>query len=419
VLNWLSLSFKSYSSFQSGYRKFHSVETALLKIQNDLLLNIDSKRVTALIQLDMSAAFDTVDHSILLHRLSLNFGLSNSALEFLSSYLSNRSQFVKIGSSCSDISPLLMGVPQGSILGPLLFSLYTTPLSYLFDSSSISYHLYADDTQIYLSFSSDNDAFSLGYLSSTLGLVYQWLSANCLCVNPSKTEYVLVGTWQQCAKINNAALDFNSSILAPSSSVRSLGVIFDSELNMSKQISAVCSSCHYAIRQLHQVRPSLNFNSSKLLANALVSSKLDFCNSLYYGLPQNQIHRMQLVQNSLARVVCPGISRRDHISPILRSLHWLPVEQRIQYKLLVLSYKTLLYNQPTYLRDLLAPHTSVCSLRSFHQHSLTAPFVKSATGRRSFSYAAPFLWNKLPTHLRTAASLSVFRSQLKTYPFPP
>jgi len=201
--------------------------------------------------------------------------------------------------------------------------------------------------------------------------------------------------------------------------VRSLGVIFDSELNMSKQISAVCSSCHYAIRQLRQVRPSLNFNSSKLLANALVSSKLDFCNSLYYGLPQNQIHRMQLVQNSLARVVCPGISRRDHISPILRSLHWLPVEQRIQYKLLVLSYKTLLYNQPTYLRDLLTPHLPVRSLRSSHQHSLTTPFVKSAAGRRSFSYAAPFLWNKLPTHLRTAASLSVFRSQLKTYLFPP
>src|SRR4029077_11756432 len=145
-------SFTSIAAFQSAYRPSHSTETALLRIQNDLLLVINEHRVSALILLDLSAAFDTIDHKILLKRLSSFYGISGSALDLLSSYLSNRTQSVSINSCSTSPSPVPTGVPQRLVLGPLLFTLYTSPISQLFKNSSVNYHLYADDTQLYISF---------------------------------------------------------------------------------------------------------------------------------------------------------------------------------------------------------------------------------------------------------------------------
>src|ERR1700761_8878727 len=189
-------SFPSVPKFQSAYRKFHSTETGLLRIYNDLLLAIENKRVSALIFLDLSAAFDTVDHTILLSRLSLNFGLTSSALSLLTSFLSDRTLSVNVGSLSTSPSPVHTGVPQRSVLGPLLFTLYTTPLSYLLRDSGVSYHMYADDTQLYLTFSSSDSSAILASLSSILDSVHQWLSSNFLSLNPNKTEYLLIGSAQ-------------------------------------------------------------------------------------------------------------------------------------------------------------------------------------------------------------------------------
>ena len=412
-------SFPSLCPFQSAYRKFHSTETALLRIHNDLLLAINQQKVSALVLLDLSAAFDTIDHQILLTRLSSNFGISDSALSLLSSYLQNRSQYVSIGPHASSSSPLLTGVPQGSVLGPLLFCLYTTPLSYLFSKSPVSYHFYADDTQLYISFSSSDSDQNLSLLSSTLDSVYSWFSANRLSVNPSKTEYLLIGSSKQRDKIISKTISFHGSLLSPTNSCRNLGVIFDSDLSFSNHISKICSSSFYHIRQLRQIRSSLDSNSAILLANALVTSKLDYCNSLYYNLPATSIQRLQRVQNALARAVTPSVKWKDHISPTLRNLHWLPVQQRISFKIACLTFKILHQNQPAYLFELLTPYNPSRNLRSCNQQFLTVPRIDSAAGRCSFSFAAPTIWNDLPLALRTASSFSSFRSALKTHFFLP
>src|SRR5215467_1237825 len=173
------------------------------------------------------------------------------------------------------------------------------------------------------------------------------------------------------------------------------------------------------IRQIRQVRSSLELNSAVLLANSLVSNRLDFCNSLYYGLPSCSIKRLQLVQNSLARAVVPSVRKYDHISGVLQQLHWLPVEQRITFKLATFTFKTLNNKSPAYLSELLHPYRSSRNLRSNSQHLLTIPRINSTTGRRSFFYAAPYLWNSLPSHIRSSPSLFSFRSALKTFLFPP
>ena len=409
----------SLTAFQSAYRKFHSVETALLRIQNDLLLAIDKKQISALVLLDLSAAFDTIDHNILLDRLSSTFGLRGSALDLLRSYLTDRTQKVLINDKSSPSSSLSTGVPQGSVLGPLLFTLYTAPLASVLNNSNISFHFYADDTQLYISFSADDSDAKLGYLSGVLDSLYQWFTSNKLSINPGKTEFLLIGSPQQRQKLLSPNVTFCSNIITPSASVRNLGIVFDSDLSFSQHISSVCRSAFFLVRRLRQIRSCLDRNSAILLANSLVSSKIDFCNSLFYNLPKSSISRLQLIQNSLARVIYPSTRRSDHISPVLRDLHWLPVKERIIFKIAVLTFKSLHGLAPPYLADLLTHYTPPRSLRSANKLLLLVPSINSAAGRRSFSFAAPTVWNSLPFHLRSCDSLSVFCSQLKTHLFPP
>lgn len=305
------------------------------------------------------------------------------------------------------------------MLGPLLFSLYITPLSYLLAQSSINFHFYADDTQLYISFSNHDSDQKLAHLSSILDKVYSWFCANRLAVNPSKTEYLLIGTPLQRSKITNNSVNFQNLALSPSRSAKNLGVIFDENLDFKSHISSVCRASFFQIRQIRQIRPSLTRNSATILANSIVHSKLDYCNSLLHGLPTSSLNRLQHVQNSLARVVCKSSRLQFRSLSLLRSLHWLPVNQRIKYKIALLTFKTLRFGKPSYLSEILLPYRPSRALRSTDANLLSVPNILTSLGRRSFSYAAPTIWNSLPANLRSCFSLSTFSSKLKTYLFPP
>src|SRR6188508_2778687 len=241
-------------------------------------------------------------------------------------------------------------------------------------------------------------------ISSTLDVIHSWLSLNRLTANPAKTEFLLIGTHQQRSKIVNSSICFNGLPISPSPNARNLGVEFDSDLSYTHHISNICRSSFFQIRQIRQIRPSLNTNSAKLLANALVSTKLDYCNSLFYNLPSTSINRLQHVQNSLARVVIPSVRRCHHIYPILAKLHWLPIRKRIEFKIATITHKTLQNGQPSYLLDLLHPYNPTRTLRSSNTNSLEVPKITRAIGRRSFSFSAPTIWNNLPLSLRNTVS---------------
>src|SRR6267154_975695 len=176
--------------------------------------------------------------------------ISGSALSLLSSYLHNRSHSVSVNSHLSSAASISTGVPQGSVLGPLLLCLYAAPLTYLLSDSPVSFQLYADDTQLYISFSSADVQSRLSAFSSALDSVYHWFSSNRLSINPSRTEFLLIGTPQQRLKFTSLFIAFRSSILTPTSHCRNLGVVFDSDLSFDKHISSICSSSSYQIRQL-------------------------------------------------------------------------------------------------------------------------------------------------------------------------
>ena len=299
------------TAFQSAYRKHHSTESALLNIHNDILHNMAKGSVTALTLLDLSAAFDTIDHTILLDRLNVHYGISELALGWFKSYLSGRTHSVKVGNTLSHPAALQYGVPQGSVLGPILFSLYTNPISSIIHShSSTNHHFYADDTQLYITLTPTNFSHSIQKLKNCLSDIQNFMSANKLKLNPEKTEFILIGSKNNHKQLlPHFPINILGNQVSPAQSVRNLGVVFNSNFSFSDHVSQVIKSTRVHARDLYRIRPLLDLNTSVLLANALVSSRLDYCNSLFLSLTDFELRRLQLVQNSLCRVVNQGTYR--------------------------------------------------------------------------------------------------------------
>ena len=282
--------------------------------------------------------------------------------------------------------------------------MYTTPLSSLFSSTPVNHHLYADDTQFYVSFSPSNFNISVTELQSVFLKVSNWMSANLLSLNPSKTEFLVIGLPQQLAKLTHPSLTINSNtILQPATHARNLGFIIDSNLSLDQQIAAISRSSAYHLRDLRRIRPSLDFKTATTIATSLLQSKIDYCNSLYLNLPAYHINKLQVIQNNMARAItCKR--NFEHITPTLSKLHWLKIKQRIDYKVVSITYTALQTGQPKYLRDLL----TVQSDRSTRSGSIVTLSRSSVPKRkisdRSFQYHAPVLWNSLPAHLRQPSS---------------
>ena len=406
---------KLHELLQSSYKKFHSCETALIKVQDDILKAIDNKKCVLLILLDLSAAFDTVDHHRLVQVLSERLGLTGTALKWFQNYLSSRIQSVIIDGKESDVWNILFGVPQGSVLGPILFIIYTSPLGDILRHHNISYHLYADDTQMYLSFNVNESAEALSRLELCISDIRAWMATNFLHLNDSKTELLLIGSKNMLNKIPDIELKIGNDKVVPANSARNIGAIFDEALSMTAHVAYMCKNAWFHLRRIGEIRPYLDVSSTSTLMHSFVSSRLDTFNALLYGIPQQQLLKLQRVQNAAARVVTKS-RKYDHITPILKELHWLPIAQRIEYKLCLLVFKALHGLAPVYLQELVQVSKQSRNLRSNSLCLLQVPKSSTAKyGDRAFSHAGPSLWNKLPVQCRNAKTITTFKSRLKTY----
>ena len=390
-------------------------ETALVKISNDLLLSADNKDVSILVLLDLSAAFDTIDHFILIDRLKDCFGLDGTVLNWLKSYLTERKQCVKINSSFSSELPLLFGVPQGSVLGPLLYTLYTAPLGFIIKSHNLNYHFYADDSQLYLSIKPSNVNDLIFSLEKCILEVKDWMEKNKLKLNDEKTEVVLINPKNY--DVNISSLKIGDEDIIFNEKAKNLGVYLDKDLNMNFQITNLSKAIYLEIRKLKHISKFVSNSCLKTLAASFILSRLDYCNALYKNLNKYQIDQLQKLQNFAAKVVMSK-SLYDHVTPCLIELHWLPVSFRIDFKIAVLSFKCLHDLAPTYLSDLIEEYHPSRNLRSSTQKLLKKKVVKfEKLGKKSFAYSAPQVWNSLPFYLRNETSLEVFKKKLKTFYF--
>ncbi len=407
-------------SHQSAYRPNHSTETALVKIKNDIDLALDQGDGMLLVLLDLSAAFDTIDHQILLDRLEQTCGITGCVRQWLSSYLSDRTQTVIIGESLSEPRALNIGVPQGSVLGPLLFSAYIQPTGAIIKRHNTGHHGYADDTQLCRRFSPQVPGSLLAginKLEACIDELTRWMTQNKLKLNNDKTEFmVIVSKHHQCLVDEVApVLTLGDSVISPSLSVRNLGATFDTHMTMVPHINNVTRTSYFHLQTLSRIRRHVDKDTCAAAARALILSRLDYANSLLAGVPDNAMHKLQVVQNNAARLVT-RTSRRAHITPVLRDLHWLPVRQRVRHKMMCLTFSALHSSTaPVYLADLLQRQQHTRALRSNGCTSnLVVPRTVKAVGDRAFSVFAPREWNLLPPDVRACSTYSSFRRSLKT-----
>lgn len=237
-----------------------------------------------------------------------------------------------------------------------------------------------------------------------------------LKLNPKKTELLVIPA--DSSPCQDLCITLDNSLLSPSSAARNLGVTVDNQLSFSSHVANVSRSCRFLLYNIRRIRPFLTTEATQLLVQSLVISRLDYCNSLLAGLPQNAIRPLQMIQNAAARLVF-NLPKFSHTTPLLRSLHWLPVAARIRFKTLMLAYKAKNGPAPSYLRDLITPRTAPRSLRSSSTARLVPPSlrVRGKFTSRLFSVLAPRWWNELPLDVRTAESLAIFKRRLKTYLF--
>ena len=407
-----------FSPYQSGYRRAHSCETAITKIHNDILMMIDKKTNVVLLLLDLSAAFDTISHDLLLKKLRNLYGITDTAIKWLQSYLQDRSFNVTVRNGTSENCQLKIGVPQGSILGPLLFILYTKDLEQIVTKYGFSIHLYADDTQVYFTFDVHQDNPDMSAVKSCFLEIKKWMSVNFLKLNDSKTEFIDIGPYIS----NIHQLDLGELSISPVTKAKNLGFWFDDQLSLDAQINAVSQICYLNQRNLSRIGSKLSHELKVQLVHGNILCFIDYCNSVYSKLTEKNVQKLQKIQNNAVRFIYGlyGKRSKEPISPYLKKLHFLPVRFRIKFKLCLLVFKCLNDLAPKYLKDLIF-------LREVKRRSSrldddffmlkVPPCPNFHKSQGAFSYIGPKTWNELPYSIRSMNNVDSFKTVLKTYFF--
>ena len=365
-----------------------------------MLLSLDVRKHVVLVLLDLSAEFDTITHEILLTELH-RIGVQGDAHHWIESYITDRTQCVSISDHLSCMMRPIHGVPQGSVLGPLLFLVYCAGLSDVFSKHGIRYHVYADD----IDFPRNDSAFAIDRIRRCVIDVKAWLASRCLLLNEVKTEAKLFAAPNRMTKPSPLQIDICGSVISTSANICDLGMYLDSTMSMTTHVTRMCSTAYSRLRNITHIRSSLPLLACKTLVHALVTSTLDFGNAALFGITGTLLHRLEMVQRAAALVVL-CIDRRDHrsMTAALRELHWLPIAQRIEFKVLTLMHGAVHNSTPPYLSD----------DRIVYQHMRQrALFVRGPSRWLSFlgstlnpmaversNAAGLTLWNALPLDMR-------------------
>lgn len=369
---------------QSGFRPGFSCATALSCITDDILKAYDDNKVSILVLLDYSKAFDMINHRILLSILHY-IGLDNNAIRFLGSFLSDRQQRVQIGDEISDSMRVSSGVPQGSILGPLLYILYT---SNFYDSFiTCNYHVYADDTQLYCSFNMiEMDSYE-SFINRDLEMLYEKSKDHLLNVNPSKSS-VLVFANDSIRSIitSNLKIKLGDMNLKFVDNAKNLGLILDSKLRFKLHVNSILKKSYGSLKMIYPHRHYLNKKTKQMLSESLVLSHSNYCDVVYGpNLDSIDKNRLQYLQNSCLRLIF-SVKRREHISHKLSEAGWLSMNNRRILHMCCFYYKILKYKNPEYLLDKIRFRTDVHNINIRKKHILDVPKHKKEIYKRSFTY---------------------------------
>lgn len=393
------------SKFQSGFRSNHSTTTAMLHICDDLRRSIDIKEGTFLVLLDFSSAFISVDHNILLNKLFQLYNFSFSALKLVKFYLCDRSQAVFSNNETSDFLNLSLGVPQGSVLGPLFFLLFINDIiEFIINSKS---HLYADDLQIYITSKFQNIGLSIDLLNEDLQRIIEWCEKNRLYLNPKKSQAIF---------INNKSIDTSSfppikigQVVIPFyEKVKDLGIIINKSLTWDDHISMVTQKIFFSLRSLWTVTRFANTNLRKKLFFAFLFPLFLYCDTVFYGMSKGCEHKLQLLFNACIRYVF-NLRKFDHIHEFSDKILSCNLETYYKIRVLVQFYKIISTHSPSYLYEKLT------FSNSSRNKNIIIPINHFNKFNLSFFVRGAMLWNQLPLSIRESESTKLFKTNAFEY----
>lgn len=394
---------------QSGFRNGYGCSAALLDVTDDIIKSVDDGSMTVLVLLDYSRAFDTINHELLLSILHY-IGLGHLAVRLFSCYVHDRYQRVKLGGSYSDLLPVASGVPQGSILGPLLYTIYTSSLFNCI--RDCKYQVYADDTQLHFSFKSSEALTSAQLINSDLQRLVKNSEQHQLFINADKCSAMLFG----CKRNRNLLkpllnIEINNFSLPFVDSARNLGIIFDSDLRFKAHITKLIQRSYSVLKLLYSNRHILNKFLRRMLCDSLVLSHFNFCDVLYHScIDSADGDRIQRVQNSCLRFIC-GLRRRDRISCMVVRMGWMNMSARRRFHSACFYYRVIITCTPPYLYNKIKFRTDVHTLNLRHKSTITVPKHRLEMYKRSFSYGVASVFNSIPNNLKT--SFAHFRRGVK------
>ena len=401
---------------QSAYRKQHGCPTALLKITDDLHVALDKLEVAILTLLDYSKAFNCANHDILLAKCK-SLGFSNLALTWVNSYLSGRSQKVKTSDGYSEWKDLANGVPQGSILGPLLFTILLNDFGEVINNSK--YHLYADDSQIYITGLVSDIHEMIAKINSDLHNIFEFSEANNLSLNVGKCKYIIIGSAHNLkllSEMDLANLVIDAKALKRESEVYDLGLLVDENLSWETQNSKTVASAYGKLRNAYQAKNFLSRKSKIAVVEYYVLSQLNYCNIVMQNLSQGTLSKIQKLQNACTRFIF-GLRKFDHISAHFRQLNVLNMENRRLLHSATAMHKIVLKKAPTYLCG------KIRYRNSFHLHNtrgnnkIHLPAFRNVHGRDRFFRKVAHTYNNIMDidGFRRGMSVSCFKRKLKQH----
>ena len=280
--------------------------------------------------------------------------------------------------------------------------------------------MYADDTHLYVACDPAHHHETLKMLETAISEIRQWMIANHLKLNDSKTEFMVMRKPSLRKNIEDiTSICIGDTAVNAVNHAKNIGATLDTEMTMTGHIKNTIKSCYSQIRLISHIRACISQSATETLVNSLVTSRLDYVNALLYGVSNDKLRKLQSVQHSAARLIFKK-KKSEHVTPLLRSLHWLPVEHRINYKINLLTFKAIHGEAPLYLQELVQPYQPARHLRSMTQEQLTRKDTAKTgkrTGGRAFSVSAVLLWNNLSPNVKTHVKLESFKKALKTFYF--
>ena len=411
-----------YPQRQSAYRAAHSCETTMFNVVNNIKKSISQKKVVMLVLLDLSSAFDTIDQDILLFKLYYHFGISGSVLNWLKSYLKGRTFSVRIRNVNGKTCLLIYGVPQGTVLGPLLFVLYINDIESVGNKHGVSIDLYADDSQWYISFSPlDERSAAVRNMQECMADLKLWMEGNYLKVNFDKTDVLFLGDPLYCKIFDDhlsCSIQGEHFLYKAGSYVESLGIQLDSATSMNRMVSSTIKSCYFQLKKLGGIKRHLDIDLKLAVIQSYVLSRLDFCNSLYSNISITLLKKLQSLLNACARFIYGIPNRNRNVMDYLKRSHLLPVKYRIMFKVCLIAFKIINQLAPAYLQttiNLKLP--DITSNTRLLRSTLDFYKVELPQHENTLEYTMAKHWNNLPISVRSHNNVNMFKKDLKTHYF--